>query len=60
MCDQELHIQVLAWLDEQNFWYKLPQCVPMPDGSGYKHKDALMKLTNQVREMIMIEIAATL
>jgi hypothetical protein len=59
LCDQELHLETLAWSDEKNFWRSLPERIALPDGSGRIDKESLKKIVEgQARVMFGIVSAS--
>lgn len=55
MGEDELHIQLMCWYDEGNFWTRLPNRIKLPDKSGLVEKSELFKLVDDFR-LIMLRI----
>ncbi|HOX29884.1 MAG TPA: hypothetical protein P5080_02850 [Candidatus Paceibacterota bacterium] len=58
MNEEELHIQLICWYDEGNFWSKLPDRITLPDKSGLVDKSELFKLTDDYR-LAMLRICSS-
>ena len=58
--DQELHFELLAWSDADEFWNNLPDMIPLSDGSGEIAKEELHETTLAYCYIMMREVSANL